>query len=78
MMCEIDPAARSLLKKWNKGVWMPADIASVKSLPPDTEVVFAGFPCTDVSPAGRRQGMDGEVRMAVKQGMCIAVFYEGT
>ena len=41
------------------GVRVADDVCSLEALPPDTELVAAGFPCPDVSRAGARAGLDG-------------------
>ena len=39
------------------------DVTGLCTLPEETEMVAAGFPCVDVSKAGLRQGVhDGTVR----------------
>lgn len=60
LLCEIEPGARAVLdahfgeavKKWD-------DVCSLPSLPADTELVTAGFPCQDLSQAGKTLGIEG-------------------
>ena len=45
------------------GVHLAPDVTGLQQLPPDTEIVAAGFPCIDVSRAGLRAGVHaGTVR----------------
>lgn len=58
-LCEIDPGARAVLRKHFDGVEVKRDIRLIKKLPSQTELVVAGFPCQDLSPAGTARGMSG-------------------
>lgn len=59
MLCEIDPNARRVLTAHFPGVRsMLDDVRTLEELPPAT-VVAAGFPCQDLSQAGRGAGIDG-------------------
>lgn len=55
---EIDEHARVVLRAHFPGVPTSADIREVRRLP-RAEVVTAGFPCTDISQAGRKTGIAG-------------------
>jgi DNA (cytosine-5)-methyltransferase 1 len=55
---EIDPFARKVLEKHWPGVPKHDDIRTFKPTPVD--VVCGGFPCQDISHAGKRVGIDGE------------------
>lgn len=59
--CEIDPFARSILEKRFPGVPICTDIRSMRG---DefgaVDVICGGFPCQDLSVAGKRAGLDGE------------------
>lgn len=59
-LCEVDPAARAVLKKRLDGVEITEDIRSMTKLPRGSELVVAGFPCQDLSQVGRTRGMLGE------------------
>jgi DNA (cytosine-5)-methyltransferase 1 len=59
MVCEIDPQARGVLERRFAGASMRQDIQRLRKLPA-VDVVAAGFPCQDLSQAGRRTGVDGE------------------
>src|SRR5258708_37586864 len=58
--CEIDPAARAVLRKRFDGVETKDDIRLMSRLPRGTELVVAGFPCQDLSQAGKARGIRGE------------------
>lgn len=56
--CEISEQARAILNARFPGVSFKTDITKVRSLP-KVDVVAAGFPCQDLSQAGRAQGIRG-------------------
>jgi DNA (cytosine-5)-methyltransferase 1 len=58
LFCEIDPAARAVLKANWPDVQIANDIRTLKSLPP-CRIITAGFPCQDLSQAGQKAGIDG-------------------
>lgn len=59
--CEIDSFAQSILRKRFPGVPICTDIRSMKGDEFGTvDAVFGGFPCQDLSVAGRRAGLEGE------------------
>ena len=60
LLCEIDPAARAVLKARFDGVDHHADVQLLNALPPKVDLVTAGFPCQDLSQAGMTQGMQGQ------------------
>jgi len=65
LLCDIDEAARAVLRdRFDPelvflGEGEPGDIRGLDSLPKDTTLVTAGFPCQDLSQAGRTQGIRG-------------------
>ena len=59
-LCEIDPAARAVLRKRFDGVEIKEDIRLMPRLPRGTELVVAGFPCQDLSQAGKARGIRGQ------------------
>lgn len=59
MLCEIDSGARAVLAEHFPGVPVRRDITELKALPADVELVAAGFPCQDLSQAGRTVGITG-------------------
>ncbi|MDF0531419.1 DNA (cytosine-5-)-methyltransferase [Tsukamurella sp. 8F] len=60
LLCELDPAATAVLTHRFPGVEHHADVTTLRSLPSGTELVMAGFPCQDLSQAGRTAGITGE------------------
>lgn len=58
MLCEIDPLARSVLKRGFPDAELKADVTTLKSLP-ECDVLTAGFPCQDLSQVGLRRGISG-------------------
>ncbi len=59
MFCEWWEPAQHVLAARFPGVEVHPDVRELKSLPADANLVSAGFPCTDLSQAGRMVGIDG-------------------
>ena len=59
LMSEIWQPARAVLKCRYPDIPLPGDIADIEALPADTEIITAGFPCQDLSQAGRTAGIAG-------------------
>lgn len=59
LTCEIDPAAQAVLKDRFPGVEHHDDVTTLRALPRETTLVTAGFPCQDLSQAGRTAGIGG-------------------
>ena len=60
LLCEIDPAAAAVLGHHFPDIPQVGDVATLRALPAGTELVAAGFPCQDLSQAGRTLGIGGE------------------
>jgi DNA (cytosine-5)-methyltransferase 1 len=58
MLCEVDPLARSILKRNFPDAEITTDVTTLRALP-RSDVVTAGFPCQDLSQVGRRKGISG-------------------
>lgn len=58
--CEIDPFCKKVLKKHWPDVPIYKDIKNVKWKENQAEVITAGFPCQDISFAGKGAGFAGE------------------
>lgn len=58
LLCEIDPGAARVLRHHFPDVALTSDVRDVKALP-NVDVVAAGFPCQDLSQAGRTAGIGG-------------------
>lgn len=59
LLCEIDPGAQGVLKHHFPHVPIENDVRDLKSLPA-VDVLAAGFPCQDLSQAGRTAGIRGK------------------
>lgn len=59
LLCEILPTAQAVLKHRFNGVELVDDVLQLIDLPSDTELLTAGFPCQDLSQAGRTAGLAG-------------------
>ncbi|MBY6242198.1 DNA cytosine methyltransferase [Methylosinus sp. Sm6] len=69
LLCENWPLAARVLAARFPEVPNAGDIASLRRLPGGTELVAAGFPCQDLSQAGRTAGIEGR-----KSGLVAHVF----
>lgn len=65
MLCEIDPGARRVLEQRFE-MKVERDVCNLKSLP-KVDVVAAGFPCQDLSQAGRTAGIGGHQSSLVSE-----------
>ena len=59
LLCEKWEPARSVLDDRFPDVPKQSDVRDLSDLPADTEVLTAGFPCQDLSQAGRTAGIGG-------------------
>lgn len=60
LLCDVWDASREVLQAHFPDVPVFEDIRDLKKLPADVDVVTAGFPCTDLSQAGRTAGISGK------------------
>jgi DNA (cytosine-5)-methyltransferase 1 len=58
--CENDDACRKVLHKHWPGILKFKDIRDLRPEPGDYDVVCGGFPCQDISVAGKKRGLKGE------------------
>jgi len=58
LLCEIDPDASAVLQSRFPNVQLASDVRQVMSLP-KVDVLAAGFPCQDLSQAGKKAGIGG-------------------
>lgn len=66
MLCDVWEPSQAVLATRFPGVPIKGDIGELRALPTETQVVTAGFPCTDLSQAGRTAGIGGEESGLVK------------
>lgn len=59
LLCDVLPTARAVLARHFPDVAYRHDITTLRSLPSEVDLVCAGFPCQDLSQAGRTAGLDG-------------------
>ena len=61
-MCEIEPFCRTILNKRWPGVPVIEDVRTIRGedYAGTIDIVFGGFPCQDLSVAGRQAGLSGE------------------
>ena len=61
-MCEIEPFCRTILNKRWPGVPVIEDVRTIRGedYAGAIDIVFGGFPCQDLSCAGRQKGLEGE------------------
>lgn len=60
LFCEVWKPAAAVLSANFDGVDIRADVRDLTDLPGDTDLVTAGFPCQDLSQAGRTAGINGK------------------
>ncbi|MBI2498248.1 MAG: DNA (cytosine-5-)-methyltransferase [Opitutae bacterium] len=59
LLCEIDPAACAVLEHRFPDVPLHHDVRTLGKLPKGTELLAGGFPCQDLSQAGKTRGIGG-------------------
>jgi len=59
VLCEVWEPARAVLCARFPGLEIERDVRELRTLPSDADVITAGFPCTDLSQAGRTAGING-------------------
>lgn len=59
-LCEVWEPARAVLRARYPDVPCARDVSSLDALPRDIDVLVGGFPCQDLSQAGRTVGIGGE------------------
>lgn len=60
LFCDVLPASKAVLNARFPDVDYHDDITSLRSLPANVDLICAGFPCQDLSQAGRTAGIEGE------------------
>lgn len=59
LMCENDPAAMAVLRSRFPLIRLHDDVRTLNTLPESTSLIVAGFPCQDLSQAGKTTGIAG-------------------
>jgi DNA (cytosine-5)-methyltransferase 1 len=59
MLCEIEPGAREVLAERFPDLYVHDDVCTLKSVPRHTDLIVGGFPCQDLSQAGKTVGIEG-------------------
>ncbi|MRH86077.1 DNA (cytosine-5-)-methyltransferase [Nocardia sp. SYP-A9097] len=59
LLCEIDTGAQAVLGARFPEVELHSDVTKLRALPAGIDLVAAGFPCQDLSQAGRTAGITG-------------------
>lgn len=60
LVCDVLPEARAVLQARFPDAEYRDDITKLRSLPSSVDVICAGFPCQDLSQAGRGAGLSGD------------------
>lgn len=60
MHCEIDTGAVAVLETRFPGVPIHRDVRTLSRLPKGTDLLVGGFPCQDLSQAGKTRGIEGK------------------
>ena len=59
LVCDSDPHATAVLERRFPDAVLHGDIANLETLPAETDVAAAGFPCQNLSMAGDKSGLEG-------------------
>lgn len=59
LFCENDPGAQAVLRARFPATSLERDVCELTSLPGETTLLTAGFPCQDLSQAGKTRGIEG-------------------
>lgn len=69
LLCDLLPESRAVLSARFPGVDYFEDVKKLRSLPRSVDLLCAGFPCQDLSQAGKTAGIEGE-----RSGLITEVF----
>jgi len=60
LLCEFDPGAAAVLAEHFPSTELVGDVRNLDSVPLDIDLLAAGFPCQDLSQAGKTEGISGD------------------
>ncbi|HEB0685354.1 TPA: DNA cytosine methyltransferase, partial [Pseudomonas aeruginosa] len=60
LLCDVLPQSQAVLQNHFPNVEYVTDVCALQDLPKSVDLVTAGFPCQDLSQAGRTAGLKGE------------------
>jgi DNA (cytosine-5)-methyltransferase 1 len=60
LVCDVLPSAKAVLARRFPNVEYRDDVSQLRSLPASVDLICAGFPCQDLSQAGRTAGLSGD------------------
>lgn len=60
LLCDVLPQSQAVLRHHFPNVDYVTDVCSLPDLPADVDLITAGFPCQDLSQAGKTAGLQGE------------------
>lgn len=69
LLCDVLPQSKAVLQQHFPDAGYVADVCSIHELPAAVDLITAGFPCQDLSQAGRTAGLQG-----VRSGLIAEVF----
>lgn len=67
LSCEVLPSAQAVLRARFPHIELEPDVRLMEDLPDETELLCAGFPCQDLSQAGRTRGLGGNQSGLVRE-----------
>ena len=67
LLCESNANAQAVLRRRFPGVALADDVTKLATLPKETELVAAGFPCQNLSMAGDKSGLTGSKSQVVER-----------
>ena len=72
LLCEIEPTARAVLDHRFPDVAKHDDVTTLREFSDDVRLIAGGFPCQDLSQAGRTAGIDGMRSGLVRDALRLA------
>lgn len=72
LVCEIEPTAQAVLRHRFPDIELHDDVTTLRDLPEGTDLLAGGFPCQDLSQAGKTAGIDGMRSGLVRDALRLA------